>query len=111
MQLWLIIVSNKTVLTTNCICSKGKRSPRCEVLINIDPLSRGGEPLYNDTFDSSIRGAIRLGPWKLITGVPDVTVTLSDGTFEQTSEANLDLVRYIFRNLSVGDQNLCHDTI
>ena len=49
--------------------SANRQSRRKEVLVNIDPFSTGGEPLYKDTFDSSIRGAIIVGPWKLITGV------------------------------------------
>ena len=51
------------------ISSSSNQSPRKEVLITIDPLGRGGVPLYNDTFDTTIRGAIRVGPWKLITGI------------------------------------------
>ncbi len=105
MQLWPVLYSNNACPKNNCIFSKGKRSPRSEVLINIDPLSRGGESLYNDTFDSSIRGAIRVGPWKLITGIPDFILTFSDGTVERTSEATLDLVKrlviYVLRSQHV----------
>jgi len=42
---------------------------RHELLHNIDILSpRNGKPLFNDTFDTSIKAAIRLGDWKLVTG-------------------------------------------
>ncbi len=64
--------------------SRGKRNSRSEVLLNIDPLLRGGEPLYNDTFDSSIRGAIRVGPWKLITGIRELIQTFN--TMQQGSK-------------------------
>ncbi len=43
--------------------------------MNIDPFQQEGESLYKHTFDSSIRGDIIVGPWKLITG--DVSIRLS----------------------------------
>ncbi|XP_077988816.1 arylsulfatase B-like [Glandiceps talaboti] len=56
--------------------SEGTPSPRKELLHNIDPLM----PLSNDTvsgewwngtsFNTSIRAALRVGDWKLITGNP-----------------------------------------
>ena len=50
---------------------KGKASPREEILHNIDPLfAPKGQRLYNHTFDTRVRAAIRVGEWKLITGDP-----------------------------------------
>ena len=49
--------------------SQGKPSPRKELLHNIDPLTPLlGQRLYNDTFDTRVRSAIRKGNWKLLTG-------------------------------------------
>ncbi|XP_071089640.1 arylsulfatase B-like [Haliotis cracherodii] len=51
--------------------SEGKASPRKELLHNIDILTLpNGQKLYNNTFDTRIRAAIRVGDWKLITGYP-----------------------------------------
>ncbi|XP_005090306.1 arylsulfatase B [Aplysia californica] len=51
--------------------SQGTPSKRTVLLHNIDPLSRNhGAPLYNDTFDTSKKAAIRVGHMKLITGIP-----------------------------------------
>ncbi|KAK3087860.1 hypothetical protein FSP39_011626 [Pinctada imbricata] len=48
--------------------SKGKRDV---ILHNIDPLTGlHGKRLYNDTFDTRVRAALRQGPWKIITGNP-----------------------------------------
>jgi len=46
-------------------------SPRSEILHNID-IAKGkhGHRHYEDTFDTRIRAAIRMGEWKLITGNP-----------------------------------------
>lgn len=49
--------------------SIGKPSKRTEILFNIDPLEiEGGQPLFNGTFDTRIRAALRMDDWKLITG-------------------------------------------
>ena len=41
------------------------------LLHNIDPLTRKvGTPLFNGTFDSTTRAALRYKDWKLITGHP-----------------------------------------
>ncbi|XP_067656524.1 arylsulfatase J-like isoform X2 [Haliotis asinina] len=56
--------------------NKGENSasPRTEILHNIDPLAKPrGQKFYNNTFDTRIRAAIRVGKWKLITGNPDET--------------------------------------
>ncbi|XP_033116769.1 arylsulfatase B-like [Anneissia japonica] len=56
--------------------SEGIASPRKEILHNIDPLQPqpypkiSGKQLASGTFDTSIRSAIRVGDWKLITGDP-----------------------------------------
>lgn len=52
--------------------SRGEASPRNEILHNIDVMfpSRG-DCLYSDTFNNTIRAAIRVGDWKLITGDPN----------------------------------------
>ncbi|GFO01792.1 arylsulfatase j [Plakobranchus ocellatus] len=50
---------------------EGKPSTRKEILHNIDILSPAqGTRFYNDTFDTRIRAAIRVGNYKLITGDP-----------------------------------------
>ncbi|XP_020507486.3 arylsulfatase I [Labrus bergylta] len=55
--------------------SEGLVSPRTEILLNIDPVSRKpGEPydkaLFNGfgIWDTAVRAAIRAGDWKLLTG-------------------------------------------
>ncbi|CAG5115309.1 unnamed protein product [Candidula unifasciata] len=51
--------------------SKGSLGSRKEILHNIDiwtPLK--GKMLYNDTFDTRVRAAIRVGDFKLVTGHP-----------------------------------------
>ncbi|XP_046580313.1 arylsulfatase B-like [Haliotis rubra] len=51
--------------------SEGGASPRKELLHNIDILTQPkGAKLFNNTFDTRIRAAIRVGDWKLITGDP-----------------------------------------
>ncbi|XP_005104849.1 arylsulfatase B-like [Aplysia californica] len=51
--------------------SRGTPSKRTVLLHNIDPLARTlGVPLYNDTFDTTVRAAVRVGHMKLITGEP-----------------------------------------
>ncbi|KAK7095155.1 hypothetical protein V1264_006600 [Littorina saxatilis] len=51
--------------------SKGAQSPRKELLHNIDPLAEPkGQQLYNDTFDTRVQAAIRVGDYKLLTGDP-----------------------------------------
>lgn len=51
--------------------SEGAESSRKVILHNIDPLYHPvGEPLYNNTFDTRTRAAIRYKDWKLITGDP-----------------------------------------
>ncbi|XP_046580315.1 arylsulfatase B-like isoform X1 [Haliotis rubra] len=51
--------------------SEGGASPRKELLHNIDILTQPkGAKLFNNTFDTRIRAAIRVGDWKLITGSP-----------------------------------------
>ncbi|XP_072036038.1 arylsulfatase B-like isoform X2 [Amphiura filiformis] len=60
--------------------STGSPSPRTELLHNIDPLQPSPKADFMgnyvvkdpqaDTFNTSIRGAIRVGDWKLITGDP-----------------------------------------
>ncbi|XP_059147351.1 arylsulfatase B-like [Physella acuta] len=49
----------------------GKESPRGEILHNIDILEPlVGKKLYEDTFDTRVRAAIRIGNYKLLTGNP-----------------------------------------
>ncbi|KAL4218609.1 hypothetical protein ACF0H5_021199 [Mactra antiquata] len=49
----------------------GETSPRKELLHNIDPLyPASGQPLSNSTFNTTIRAALRVGDWKIITGEP-----------------------------------------
>ncbi|XP_052256156.1 arylsulfatase B-like isoform X1 [Dreissena polymorpha] len=51
--------------------NNGDNSPRTELLHNIDPLTPpSGSPVFNGTFDTSIRAALRMGDWKIITGDP-----------------------------------------
>ncbi|XP_064616011.1 arylsulfatase B-like [Liolophura sinensis] len=51
--------------------SQGKPSSRQEILHNIDPLSKKtGQPLRNASFDNTVRAALRVGDWKIITGGP-----------------------------------------
>nr|KAG5690198.1 hypothetical protein BaRGS_016589 [Batillaria attramentaria] len=51
--------------------SRNAPSPRKELLHNIDILyARNGRPVYPHTFDTSVRAAIRVGDYKLITGNP-----------------------------------------
>jgi len=51
--------------------SQSKPSPRKILLHNIDIMTKKkGVPMYNDTFDTSVRAAIRVGDMKLITGDP-----------------------------------------
>ncbi|KAK7094926.1 hypothetical protein V1264_006406 [Littorina saxatilis] len=51
--------------------SKGKPSPRKEILHNIDIMfPPKGDNLYPDIFDTRTRAAIRVGEYKLITGDP-----------------------------------------
>ena len=53
------------------IFSAGAPSKRHILLHNIDPLApKQGVPLYSDTFDTSVRAAIRVGDMKLLTGHP-----------------------------------------
>lgn len=53
--------------------SKGVPGPRHELLHNIDPVfGRRGERLPNSSFDNTIRAAIRVDNWKLLTGDPNV---------------------------------------
>jgi len=51
--------------------STGAPSKRHVLLHNIDIMTaKKGKPLYPDTFDTSVRAAIRVGDMKLITGDP-----------------------------------------
>ncbi|GFN88339.1 arylsulfatase b [Plakobranchus ocellatus] len=51
--------------------NSGMPSKRLILLHNIDPLhQRSGLPLYPNTWDTSVRAAIRSGSYKLITGDP-----------------------------------------
>ncbi|CAL1531381.1 unnamed protein product [Lymnaea stagnalis] len=51
--------------------NQGKRSEREEILHNIDILEPLlGKRLFEDTFDTRVRAAIRVGDYKLITGNP-----------------------------------------
>ncbi|KAK3094132.1 hypothetical protein FSP39_024506 [Pinctada imbricata] len=46
-------------------------SPRTTLLHNIDPLSPlKGNKMFNNTFDTRVRAALRYGDWKIITGDP-----------------------------------------
>lgn len=52
---------------------KRERSPRKEILHNIDPLyalEQKKKNAFRKGFDTRVRAAIRKGPWKLITGYP-----------------------------------------
>ena len=45
-------------------------------MINIDPLTKAkGAPLFNDTFDTRIKAAIRMNAWKLMTGYPGIVLS------------------------------------
>ena len=60
-------------------CSEGLPSPRKELLHNIDPMvASGGKSPEESSFDTRIRAAIRVGPWKLITGNPGTQGTRTD---------------------------------
>ncbi|XP_050413813.2 arylsulfatase J isoform X1 [Patella vulgata] len=48
--------------------SHGAKSPRTELLHNIDPLQVWGKRAFADTFDNRVSAAIRAGDWKLLTG-------------------------------------------
>ncbi|KAH3795498.1 arylsulfatase B-like [Dreissena polymorpha] len=51
--------------------NNGDKSPRTELLHNIDPhYAKHGRPALNGTFSTSIRAALRMGDWKIITGDP-----------------------------------------
>ena len=59
------------IVCSSCFLRDGKASTRTEILHNIDPLSPlQGSRLYNDTFDTRVRAAIRVGDYKLLTGDP-----------------------------------------
>ncbi|XP_071089844.1 arylsulfatase J-like [Haliotis cracherodii] len=67
--------------------SEGGKSPRKEILHNIDPLTHPmGQKLYNNTFDTRIRAAIRVGNWKLITGNP------GDGSWTPPPHLNKEVI-------------------
>ena len=80
--------------------NKGTASPRKVILHNIDILRpKLGKPVFNDTFDTSVRAAIRVGDYKLITGdcgedtwipPPDMPKDSPDvaGLLSATKEAN-----------------------
>jgi arylsulfatase B/arylsulfatase I/J len=51
--------------------TRGEKSPRQEILVNIDPLAPTyGKSQYPDIYDTTIRSAIIHDQWKLITGNP-----------------------------------------
>nr|KAG5690199.1 hypothetical protein BaRGS_016590 [Batillaria attramentaria] len=59
------------IFISDVIISQNAPSPRKELLHNIDILyARNGRPVYPHTFDTSVRAAIRVGDYKLITGNP-----------------------------------------
>ncbi|XP_033646954.1 arylsulfatase B-like [Asterias rubens] len=78
--------------------SKGQKSPRTEILHNIDrilsvPVNRTSrmEP-HNYTFNSNMRAAIRVGDWKLITGLP------GPGDWHPTPDSGIPKKSSIHRN-------------
>ncbi|XP_052393996.1 arylsulfatase I [Carassius gibelio] len=53
--------------------SEGKKSPRMEILHNIDPLHRRSQGSLKDGYglwDTTVQASIRVGDWKLLTGDP-----------------------------------------
>lgn len=63
----------------------GTKSPRTEILHDINPRETApGTPLYNNTFNTTRRAALRMGDWKVITGHP-----VSGPTFGRKSSEDL----------------------
>lgn len=61
-----------------CYCfvsSEGAPSPRKDLLHNIDPLTPlKGDLLPWSPFDNRVTAAVRVGPWKLLTGDPGMAL-------------------------------------
>lgn len=58
------------------------KSPRTEILHDINPREIVlGTPLFNNTFNTTTRAALRMGDWKIVTGHPSIRELLLNRDF------------------------------